>query len=99
CGREGESDICMAEVIRAREAAFPLTPFVGLAAEQLVPAELLVVEFYISEEEFVKGLRPAPRVFDLLHSERGFPGTPMDVGSAGSDVEHYEPGTRRPRVE
>lgn len=78
---------------------FPHTPFVGLAAEQLVPTELLVIEFYVSDAEFEAGLHPTPRVYDLLHSERGFPGTAIDIGRVAAGLEHYTPGAKRPLVE
>lgn len=99
CGLGGQSNICMAEVLQAQEAMFPHTPFVGLAAEHLVPAELLVIEFYIEEAEVRSGLIPTPRVYDVFHANGGFPGMPVDIGESCASVEHYTPGTKRPRVE
>lgn len=99
CGCEGRSNICMAEVMQAHEAMFPHTPFVGLAAEQLVPAELLVIEYYVEDAEVRAGLIPTPRVYDVLHANGGFPGMPVDIGESYARVEHYAPGTKRPSVE
>lgn len=99
CGLEGRSNICMAEVLQAHEAMFPHTPFVGLAAEQLIPAELLVIEYYVEEAEVRAGLIPTPRIYDVLHANGGFPGMPVDICESYATVEHYTPGTRRPNVE